>query len=239
MPRARPVHGRRAVPGAHARAPGASGCGPRSSGCFDDDGGQRQAGHGGVALREGLAPRTRIRPELRDDRAGLCDVALELRVLGRVAVVQAGSDDGDGAPPGLQGGFVGGGVDAGGQARDDGDVGGCEVARRSAVASRTPSLEGRRVPITATDRASRASSSPATKISGGRSWTARRFSGYAGSRMVIGRMPAAVQAAISAAAWLTSGAGSRARSVVCPLSSRASSRSRTARALPASSRSSA
>ena len=95
---------------------------------LDDHDGVGQRGDDPVA--GGEAPRGGLDAGLvlGDDAAGLCDPAGEFGVGGRVVAVDAAAEHGDRAPACVEGAAVCLGVDAAGEAGDDRDAGGGEVA---------------------------------------------------------------------------------------------------------------
>jgi hypothetical protein len=85
---------------------------------LDDNGRAREARHHGVALRERPTTGLLAGPELRQHGGFTAEAILQRGIRLRVCVTQAGADDRDGAPPGLEGCCMGGGVNSRGEAAD-------------------------------------------------------------------------------------------------------------------------
>src|SRR5690606_19485705 len=96
--------------------------------CLDNQGAQREACHDAVAAGKLAGARCRARRVFAGDGAGGGDAVVEGGVAAGVGDVDAGAEHGDGAGAGGERAFVGGGVDAGGQAADHREAGGGEGA---------------------------------------------------------------------------------------------------------------
>ena len=93
---------------------------PAPLGRLDHDHPQRQAADQPVPLREHAGQRLPARRRLAHQRPVGGDLFGQFVVFRRIDVQHAAGQHGDGPPAGRQGAAVGGGVDAAGQAADDG-----------------------------------------------------------------------------------------------------------------------
>src|SRR5581483_3020287 len=96
---------------------------------LDDEDAEAEGAEDAVAAREVLAARLRAEGVVADQAALLHDLLRQLDVLGRVDDVEATGEHGDGAAAGDEGRAVRDGVDAAGEAADDGDAVTREVGR--------------------------------------------------------------------------------------------------------------
>jgi len=96
---------------------------------LDEDHGASKAGHDAVARGEVPARRWGAGLKRGNHEVVTGDLVLKRRVLAGVDLVERGADDREGAAALADGGLVSGGVDAGGEARDDHDAPANELAR--------------------------------------------------------------------------------------------------------------
>lgn len=102
--------------------------GAGAAGAFDDEEGAGPVGDDAVSLGEGLFVGFCLEGELGDDGSeSACNFFGEGEILGRINLHEARAEDADGTAFGGDGTFVGGGVDAAGKTRDDGESGAGEL----------------------------------------------------------------------------------------------------------------
>ena len=147
---------------------------------LDDEDEPGEPGDDPVAHREVSRERP-LRPGSNSEMRGPArhDLRQKRGMLGRIADVDAATEDRDRRPPFLERRAVRRRVDAAREARDDDDAGPREPPARGARASR-PAREARRAPTSATAGAS-VSGRPRSERRGGGSGISRRRDGYSAS----------------------------------------------------------